>query len=108
MELIKNYNEALQKIYEHVGFEEDFVVCPIDDCTDKFWSVNDSTVCYADSLEELILQDGNYYEDEIYKQRFYSKWVYEGEDFTMIFCNPQVDGMKWFRLFDNSNRLTEK
>jgi hypothetical protein len=48
--------------YEHVGFKEDWVVCPIDDCTDKVWSTDGETVKYADSQEEFN-SDGLYYED---------------------------------------------
>jgi len=105
MELISNYNKALQAIYEHVGFVEDWVVYPIDDCTESFWCVDGNSVKYADT-EEKFNSDGYYYLDDIYTQRFYSKWVYEGEKYTMIFCNPGVDGMKWFRIFDNAKRLT--
>jgi hypothetical protein len=105
MELIESYKSALEKIYEHVGFKEDWVVCPIDDQTDCFWSVDGNEVKYAKSMEDFN-SDGNYYLDEIYTQRFYSKWIYEGKDFTMIFCDPHVDGMKWFRIFDNSKRVT--
>lgn len=107
MKLIKDYETALQAIYDHVGFVEDWVIYPLDDCTDKFWDVNekDKEVHYADTKQELEEKDGNYYVDELYTQRFYKKWVYAGEDFTMVFCNPGVDGMKWFRLFDNSKRV---
>lgn len=108
MSLIENYNKALQDIYDHVGFTEDWVICPLDDQTDKFWSVDEHEVRYADSIEELESGDGNSYSDEIYKQRFYSKWVYEGEKYTMIFCDPHVDGMKWFRIFDNTKKITNE
>jgi hypothetical protein len=33
--LLKNYEEAKQALYAHVGFKEDWVVYPIDDCTDS-------------------------------------------------------------------------
>lgn len=105
MNLIENYNAALEELYNHVGFTEDWVVCPIDDKTEMFWDVDDQTVRYADSKEEFEEESGNYYSDEIYKQRFYSKWVYEGTEFTMIFCYPGVDGMTYFRIFDNSKRM---
>lgn len=104
MELMDNYNKALQELYNHVDFEEDWVVCPIDDCTDKYWTYNEDSVFYADTEEELRNEEGNYYQDDIYKQRFYKKWVYEGERLTMIFCNPHVDGVQWFRIFDNHLR----
>jgi hypothetical protein len=105
MNIIENYEKSLQAIYDHVGFEESWVVAPIDDQTDKYWNYDDDSVYFADSIDEFKTEDGNFYSDEIYKQRFYDKWVYEGKDFTMIFCNPSVDGMKWFRIFDNNKRL---
>ena len=106
MELISNYKNALQAIYDHVGFKEDWVISPIDDCTDKFWNTDGESVFYADTEEEFNTEDGNFYADEVCKQRFYDKWIYEGEKFTMIFCDPQVDGMRWFRIFDNTKRMT--
>lgn len=105
MDLIKDYLKAKQAVYDHVGFKEDWVVCPLDDCTHYYWNVEGKTVKYADTQHELETEDGSYYEDDLYTQRFYPKWVYEGDDFTMVFCNPGVDGMKWFRLFDNSKRI---
>lgn len=106
MELINNYNNALQEIYSHVGFVEDWVVYPIDNQTDKFWDTDGDTIFYADTEEYFREEDGNFYRDDVYKQRYYNKWIYEGKDFTMIFCDPHVDGMKWFKIFDNSKRLT--
>lgn len=105
MDIVKQYNEAKQAIYDHVGFEEDWVVYPIDDCTDKYWFVDEGSkeVHYADSPESMKEEEG--YVDELYTQRFYRKWIYRGPLFTMIFCNPGVDGMKWFRVFDNSKEI---
>jgi len=105
-DLITNYQSALNAIYEHVGFKENWVVCPIDDKTDKFWREDGKTVCYADTEEDLNSESGTCCEDTIYKQCFYNKWVYSGGRFTMIFCNPHEDGMKWFRVFDNEKRRT--
>jgi hypothetical protein len=104
MNLIQEFEEAKAALYEHVGFVEDWVVCPIDDTTHMYWDVDDDVVRYAPDIE-LFHSDGKYYEDDIYKQRFYSKWVYEGRQFTMIFCDPHVDGAKWFRVFDNTKRV---
>ena len=103
MSIMNDYNEAVQKLYNHVGFVEDWVICPIDDCTDKYWRVDENTVKFADSVEQFN-SDGDYYEDEIYTQKFYKKWVYEGKELTMVFCDPHTDGMKWFRVFDNSKK----
>ena len=106
MELIQNYENALQAIYDHVGFEEDWFVAPIDNKTDMFWSTDGETVKYADSKEELEKEEWwKFYVDDVYKQRFYDKWIYEGEEFTMIFCEPRVDGIIWLRIFCNKKRM---
>lgn len=103
--LIKAYEDAKQAIYEHVGLEEDYVVCPIDDRTDSWWSLDEeqNEVYYADAdnYEALFDGIGNYYQDDTYTQRFYKKWVYRGENFTLVMCDPHTDGMKWWRIFDN-------
>jgi len=101
--LLENYDKALQAIYDHVGFVEDWVVYPIDDKTDHYWTIteNGSWVRYA--KDKTLNND--YYEDEIYTQRFYKKHVYEGEEYTMIFCDPHTDRQKWFRVFRNSMRV---
>jgi hypothetical protein len=105
LEIINNYNNALEALYEHVGFVEDYVVCPIDDCTEMYWSVDEESVKYAKSIEQYN-SDGDYYMDDIYTQRFYSKLVYEGKDLTMVFCDPHTDGVKWFRIFDNTKKIS--
>ena len=104
MTLVEEFQKSLDAIYKHVGFTEDWVVCPLDDQTDMFWQIDGESVKYAETMDKFN-SDGDYYLDEIYTQRFYKKWVYEGEDFTMVFCDPHVDGMKWFRLFDNKKRV---
>ncbi len=42
--LMKNYSKALQDIYDHVGFVEDWVIYPIDDRTDYYWDITDEGV----------------------------------------------------------------
>lgn len=106
-ELMQNYNVALQAIYDHVGFVEDWVIYPIDDKTDYVWKINEDELKYAKNLEDFNGGGGAYYIDEIYKQRFYTNHVYRGEKLTLIFCNPGVDGMKYFRIFDNSKEVTD-
>jgi hypothetical protein len=105
MNIIENYNKAYKALLDHVGLNEDWVVCPIDMNVDMIWEVDEYTCKYAKSVDQF-LSDGDYYEDEIYTQRFYPKWVYEGKEYTLVFCNPGVDGMKWWRVFKNSNRAS--
>ena len=104
--LMANYKTALRELYDHVGFKEDRVVYPIDDATEYFWMIDGSSVRFADTEEKLHNEEAwEYYQDDIYQQRFYNKWVYEGKDLTMIFCDSHVDGMKWFRVFSNTKRI---
>lgn len=106
IDIINNYNMALQKIYDHVGFVEDWVIYPISDDTDYFWKIiDDNQVKFAKTIEQFNSGKGDCYINSIYTQRFYSKWIYEGNDFTMIFCNTHTDGMIYFSLFDNKKRI---
>lgn len=45
------------------------------------------------------------FKDEIYTQRFYKKWIYRTEEFTLIFCDPHVDNCRWWRIFDNKKEV---
>lgn len=105
MKLLENYEKALQEIYDHVGFVEDYIIYPINDNTEYFWDCDGETIFFADTEKEFEDEDGNYYESEVYTQRFYKKWIYEGKDFTMIFEDTHTDGMKYFAVFDNAKRL---
>lgn len=103
MKLMEDYNKALQALYDHVGFEGDWVIFPIDDCTSQVWQTDGDTVFYADSLQEFTRQEGNYYESDVFKQRFYKKWIYRGADLTMIFTDPA--GEMYFSVFDNKKEV---
>ena len=102
--LLDAFAKAKQDLYRHVGFTEDWVVYPIDNQTDHFWSVEDCVIKFADSMEQFE-SDGDYYCGEIYTQRFYDKHVYRGEDLTMVFNDTGVDGMKYFTFFDNKKEV---
>ena len=105
MDLLKNYDKALQDIYEYFGFVPDYVTLPIKDRTESYWCIDDEKIYYADSRQELVDDEGNYFESLIFKNDFYDKWIYEGEDFTMIFENTQTNGMRYFSIFPNSKRI---
>lgn len=105
-ELLKNYKEAEDALYGHVGFTPDWVLCPIDICDDVVWDIIEDGVKYAETEEEFFSTNGDYYLDDIYKQRFYEKHVFEGEELTMVMCDPHIDGVKWFRFFRNDKRIS--
>jgi len=107
MKQLDAYKQIIEEVHEYFGYEEDWRVIPLDDCREYFWkldqdSYGQGTVGYADSEEELRDQDGNYYEDEIYTQRHLPKWVYRGAEYTMICCDPHVDGNTFLRIFNNA------
>jgi hypothetical protein len=104
IKLLENYNNALQSIYNHVGFTEDWVVYPILDNSKYFWFIDGGEVGYADSINELENEEGNYYSGSIHCQRFYEKHVYEGKDYTLVFLDTHTDGMKYFSIFDNNKK----
>jgi len=109
MPILENYEETLQKLYDHVGFKPDYVVYPIDNNTDAYWYINSNNdVCYSESLKILKnVEAGKYYCGSIYTQRFYNKHVYEGKNYTMIFLDTHTDGMKYFAFFDNKKKVNK-
>jgi len=104
MELLKKYFELQKQIYEYFGYKEDWVVIPLDDATGYYWAIvggeQGGVVRYSEQKESSLKVDGTY-EDDIYTQRFLPKWVYRGKDFTMVCCDPHVDGNHFLRVFDN-------
>ena len=101
MMLMHAYNRAKKAIYDHVGFVEDWVVYAIEDHTDMFWKEDGENVKFANTIEDFN-SDGNYYEYEIYTQRFYDRWVYRGAELTMIIVDTHTDGNRFFAVFSNS------
>lgn len=104
MDIVDDFFRAKQAIYDHVGFKEDYVIYPFDDRRDMYWSIDDEDIRYAETMEKFN-SDGDYYVDTLYTQRFYRQWIYRGEKYTMIFCDTNVDGMKYFALFDNEKEV---
>lgn len=107
-ELLENYSQALEALYNHVGFVEDWVVYAVDIQQDMYWYINnDDSVCFAETIEQLNDDDGagDYQEFDIYHQRFYQKWVYRGEQLTLIICDTHTDGNKFFVFFSNEKEI---
>jgi hypothetical protein len=108
MEIIKRYNDALQTLYDSVGFVEDWTVYAVADRTEMFWKVVDGDkVRFAETVEKMNELICDYYEDEIYKQRFYKKHIYRGDDLTMIIVDTHTDGNKFFAFYDNEKELNK-
>ena len=116
MKLLNEYMAKKKAVHEYFGYESDWVEIPLEDYTEHYWFINgegrDGEVVFADSKEQLPLTEeaeaaGNYYSHEIYTQRFLSKWVYRGKDFTMISMDTRTDGNKFMGVFDNSKEGQE-
>jgi hypothetical protein len=105
MELMNKYFELQKEIYNYFGYKEDWVVMPIGGAgLEYYWAFDESEdkfVRFAETKEQLD-SDGNFYENSIYHQRFLSKWVYKGRDYTMVCVDTHTDGNKFLQIFDNS------
>lgn len=102
MELLKKYFELQKQIHDYFGYVEDWKVIPLSDATNQYWFIDGNSVIFADEpITEQIMEDGAYYSCEIYTQRFLPKYVYRGEDYTMVSADTHTDGNKLLMVFDN-------
>ena len=102
MEKLDEYFKLQQEIYKYFGYIEDWVVIPLDDSRENFWILNEKEryVRFAET-EEILFSDEDYYESEIYTQRFLPRWVYRANSYTMICVDTRTDGNKFLQIFDN-------
>ena len=115
MQLLKDYQALEKQIHDYFGYVEDWVTIPLDDATNMYWRIlggegRGGVVQYAKSVEELPTDDsdgGEYYEHEIYTQRFLPKWVYRASDYTMICVDTHTDGNHYLQIFDNSKEIKD-
>lgn len=108
MNVLENYNKAKKALFTHVGFTERYAVYPVDDSTYMFWDMNEENIFFAPTKEDLKNQKSLFYISLIFKDTRYDKWVYEGPEFTMVFADNNVGGMKWLQVFDNKKRVKIK
>lgn len=105
MKVLDEYFKLQQEIYNYFGFVEDWTVFPLDDRREYDWDIiNDEEILYG-KKDDIINNTGNYYSDEIYKQRFYDKWVYRGEEYTMIMVDTHTDGNRFLAIYDNLKEI---
>lgn len=110
--LIDDYFSLQKKVHEAFGYTEDWVVIPMEDSRNMVWYINgtdeDGEVVFAETKEELEDEEaGEYYSNEIYTQRFLSKYVYRTENFTMICVDTHCDGNKFLQIFDNKKEIKQ-
>jgi hypothetical protein len=106
MKLLDDYFKLQKEIYEYFGYEEDWLAIPLDDRREFYWKLEGDVpgnVYYAETVEKLNdTEAGEFYEDEIYTQRFLPKWVYRAKDYTMIVVDTHTDGNKFLAVYDNT------
>ncbi len=105
MKLFDDYLDAKKQVFEYFGYAEDWAVIPLDDSREFYWYLDGEgpgTLCYAKTETELKNQNGDYYESEIYTQRFLPKWVYRGADYTLVCVDTHVDGNKFLTVLSNN------
>jgi hypothetical protein len=109
MRQLDNYNKAQQELFDYFGYVENWVSIPVEDSREYFWTLygeGPGHVEFAATSADLLNKDeGNYHEEEIYTQRFLPKWVYRGEEYTMISVLGSTDGNKFLRIFSNSREM---
>ena len=102
MKLLDEYFKLQNEIYEYFGYKEDWKVIPLSDFREYLWNIDGDEIYYGECLEDIY--SGNGYSAEIYTQRFLPKFVYEGEEFTMICLDTHCDGNKFLGVFTNSKK----
>ena len=113
MKLLQDYFALQKLIFEYFGYVEDWKVIPLDDATEFYWQLNENSdgsgeVLFSEHIENLKdIEAGEYYSNEIYTQRFLPKWVYRGQDYTMISVDTHVDGNKFLQIFDNKKEVKQ-
>lgn len=104
MQLLDQENRIREKIFDYFGYAEDWRVLPLLDSRDYFWRLDGGgpgKVRFATSAELLDDEDGEYYENEIYTQRHLPKWVYRGDEYTMVVVDTHTDGNQFLQIFTN-------
>lgn len=114
MKLLNDYFALQKQIYDYFGYVEDWKVIPLEDSTEYYWQLEQDSngsgvVRFAEDMEKLEdIDAGQYYEHEIYTQRFLPKWVYRTKDYTMISVDTHTDGNKFLAVFDNKKEVQNK
>ena len=112
MKLLDQYFKLQKEIYDYFGYNEDWVVIPLDDNRGYYWYLTgeghgDEVKYAADKINLFDGTEDDGYSSEIYTQRFLPKWVYRGEEFTMVCIDTHTDGNKFLAVFDNSKEVRD-
>jgi len=110
VKILDSYLGLQECIFEYFGYVEDWRVLPIEDSREHYWTLTGGeksvAVRFAETKDNLTNCEGDYYEHEIYTNRHLPKWVYRGDEYTMICVDTRVDGNKFLQIFSNSKEET--
>lgn len=107
MQKLTEYMALQKEIFNYFGYVEDWRILPINDSRLYYWCADEYEVKFADSEEALLDEEaGEYYSNQIYYQRHLPKWVYRGEEYTMIAVDTHTDGNQFLQIFDNAKEMT--
>jgi len=98
--LFDEYFNLQKQIFTYFGYDPQWEQYPIEDNREMFWLLDEKrgTVCFAEIVEKIDTDDC--YDEE----GLTLKWVYPGEEYTMLCVDTQTDGNKLLRIFDNKKR----
>ncbi len=111
---IKNYFSLAEEIHKYFGYKEDWVCIPMDEQLDQHWMVTDEgpggKLVHSSKpfTEESVKAGSDIYGGTIYTQRFLPKWVYRGEELTMVCVDTHTDGNKFLMIFDNKKECNDE
>ncbi len=111
MDILDDYIALQNQIFDYFGYVEDWRRLPLEDSREFYWflTMNESGggfVTFAETREQLTNEEaGDYYSDEIFTQRHLPKWVYRGEDYTMVCVDTHTDGNQFLRIFRNEKEI---
>ena len=110
MKLLDDYFKLKNQVFEHFGYVEDWVRIPIEDYRNYYWFLDldeygGGELSYNDKLLTAeIIEEGDYYVNTVYTQRFLSKWIYETDDYTLICVDTETDGNKLLAILENTKK----
>jgi len=109
---LTDYFNLQKKIFDYFGYVEDWVSISLADKTNVYWFLtgvgeNSSYVYRYKPFTLESVEDVDVYSGEVYTQRFLPKWVYRGEEYTMVCADTHVDGNKYLMIFDNTKECKD-
>lgn len=96
--LLKNYIKASEDLEEYFGIDNlNWYSVNILNY-DYFSIINNNTIGWAETKEDLENQDGEYYEEEIIT-------INETDELTLILCRLNSGIEKQYLIFNNKNKI---